>query len=97
MSIYATKEGKAIGGIKVLKLAREDSAPAVDPVDPRNIATGKYPLLRPLYQYTNGFPKGNILDFIRFELSPHGQKLVQEMGFYPVSPDYQKVNKAAGF
>lgn len=94
---YAIKEGKVIGGIKVLKLAREDSAPAVDPVDPRNIATGQYPLLRPLYQYTNGFPKGNILDFIRFELSPQGQKLVQEMGFYPVSPDYQKVNKTAGF
>ena len=94
---YAVQGGKVIGGIKVLKLARENTAPALNPVDPKNIATGQYPLLRPLYQYTNGFPKGNILNLIRFELSPEGQKLVQEMGFYPVSLDYQKANKAAGF
>lgn len=94
---YAVKEGKGIRGIKVLKLAREDKAPVVSPVDPKNVATGQYPLVRPLYQYTNGFPKGDILNFIRFELSTQGQKLVQGMGFYPVSPVYQKANKAAGF
>jgi len=94
---YVIRQGKVIEGIKVFKLARDDKSLACDPIDPENVTTGRYPLARPLYQYTNGFPQGHVLDFIRFELSPQGQEVIQSIGFYPVSKKYQEANKASGF
>ncbi|MCX5687739.1 MAG: PstS family phosphate ABC transporter substrate-binding protein [Candidatus Omnitrophica bacterium] len=45
------------------------------------VLTGKYPVGRPLFMYTNGAPKGLAKEFIDFILSPEGQKLVEEEGF----------------
>ena len=41
---------------------------------------GKYKISRPLYMFTNGWPKGETLNFINFILSQQGQKLVEEAG-----------------
>ncbi len=49
-----------------------------------NIKSGKYPLSRSLYMYTNGKPEGIIKEFIDFILSEEGQKLVKKAGFIPV-------------
>ena len=35
--------------------------------------------------YTNGQPQGVVADFIKFVLSPAGQKLVSKEGFIPVT------------
>lgn len=43
-----------------------------------------YPLARPLYLITNGFPKGLILKFILFAISAEGQSIVERAGFIPV-------------
>ena len=46
---------------------------------------GTYPISRPLYMFTRGWPKGDIMDFINFVLHPQmGQKLVKEAGFVPL-------------
>jgi phosphate transport system substrate-binding protein len=45
-----------------------------------------------LNQYVKGSPKGDVLDFIRFELSPEGQKIVEEEGFLPLNEEYQALN-----
>lgn len=45
------------------------------------VLTGKYPVSRPLFMYTNGTPQGLTKNFIDFILSPEGQKLVEEEGF----------------
>ncbi|PKM92528.1 MAG: phosphate ABC transporter substrate-binding protein, partial [Elusimicrobia bacterium HGW-Elusimicrobia-4] len=45
------------------------------------VLTGKYPLSRPLFMYTNGEPTGVAKTFIDFVLSAEGQKLVKEEGF----------------
>jgi phosphate transport system substrate-binding protein len=50
----------------------------------QNIISGKYPLSRYLYVYTNGRPSGSVQRFIAFLLSPEGQKLVKEEGFVEV-------------
>jgi len=45
------------------------------------VLTGKYPIGRPLFMYTNGATKGLTKQFIDFILSNEGQKLVEEEGF----------------
>ena len=44
----------------------------------------EYPVARPLYMYTNGQPAGETAKFIKFVLSPDGQKLVAKEGFVPL-------------
>ena len=46
--------------------------------------SGKYPLARYLYMFTNGWPKDDTLDFINYMLSPAGQKIVAKTGFVPL-------------
>lgn len=46
-----------------------------------NIRNGTYPIVRYLYYYTSGKPKGHIKDFIDFVLSPEGQTIIDSSGF----------------
>jgi len=48
------------------------------------IRSGRYPLSRPLYVYTDGEPSGQAERFIDFLLSEEGQRLVKEQGFIGV-------------
>ena len=46
---------------------------------------GTYPISRPLYMFTNGWPRGDTLKFINFVVHPDkGQKYVKEAGFVPL-------------
>jgi phosphate transport system substrate-binding protein len=46
---------------------------------------GSFPIHRALYMFTNGWPSGDILNFINFVLDPErGQKYVKEAGFIPL-------------
>ncbi len=45
------------------------------------VANGKYPLWRPLYCYTNGKPGGVVGDYLKFVISPEGQKIVERVGY----------------
>ncbi|HDM75019.1 MAG TPA: phosphate ABC transporter substrate-binding protein [Deltaproteobacteria bacterium] len=46
---------------------------------------GTYPISRPLFMFTNGWPKGDCKAFINYVLHPHkGQVLVKEVGFVPL-------------
>ena len=56
---------------------------AVDGVvgTPTTARSGKYPLARYLYMFTNGWPEGDLMDFMSFMLSRSGQKLVNASGF----------------
>lgn len=90
------KQGKVSPGLKVLKIARDKNSPAVTPLDPENVRKKIYPISRPLYQYLNGQPDGNILKFIRFELSEEGQKIISSEGYYPIGAGYMEENKKLG-
>jgi len=46
-----------------------------------NARSGKYPLARYLYMFTNGWPEGHILDFIKFMQGEVGQRIVSSTGF----------------
>lgn len=93
--VYDDK-GQVLPGIQVLDIAVGNAKP-VSPLIKENIKAGVYPIARALYQYTNGKPKSNVKNFIAFVLSPDGQKVVEEMGFYPVAGQYLENNKKAGF
>lgn len=46
---------------------------------------GSYPISRPLYMFTPGWPTGDVLKFINFVLHPQkGQKYIGEAGYVPL-------------
>ncbi len=47
--------------------------------------SGKFPIARPLFMFTRGWPEGDTLHFINYVLNPHkGQKFVREAGYVPL-------------
>ncbi len=83
---------KEATGIAVLKVAAKAGSDYVDPLVIVDVKAGKYPITRPLNQYINGMPKGDMKDFIAYELSDEGQKVVEEEGFLPLNDEYKKFN-----
>jgi phosphate transport system substrate-binding protein len=73
----------AIGYVGHGFLSTKVKALTVDKIEctKQTIQSGKYPLSRYLYVYTNGKPSGSVLKFIDFILGTEGQKLVVEEGF----------------
>ena len=53
----------------------------------------EYPVARHLYMYTNGQPIGETAKFIKFVLSPAGQKLVAKAGCVPLAGEKEKSKK----
>ncbi|WP_445330474.1 phosphate ABC transporter substrate-binding protein [Streptomyces sp. GSL17-111] len=49
--------------------------------DPENIASGDYPMTRPLYLVTDGRPEGKAKEFIDYVLSGPGQELLTRHGY----------------
>ncbi len=80
-------------GVKVVSLSK-DGTNYYSPLDKEAVDSGKYPLARPLFQYTNGKAKGDAKAFIEFEVGPDGQKIVSDQGFYPLTQGYQDRNNA---
>ncbi len=83
---------KTAKGVTILKVASSTAGPYGSPLNIEDVKSGKYPVTRPLNQYVNGNPTGDVLDFIKFELSSEGQRIVEEEGFFPVSVSQEYVN-----
>lgn len=83
--------GAAYGhGAKVVKIkARADSA-AIEPTE-ENVVSGKYPIWRYLYNYLNpDKDQGEIAAYLKWIRSEEGQKIVKEVGYYPLPADLQQ-------
>lgn len=89
------EDGKVLPGIRALDVAPAEGGPAVSPLDRAAVNSGTYPLSRPLLQYTNGKPAGDVARFLQFALSPAGQKIAEEQGFYPVGGALAERNRRA--
>jgi phosphate transport system substrate-binding protein len=89
------RDGSLVNGLKVLGMKRTATSPAVSPLSTPQVVDGAYPIVRPLFQYVNGLPSGKLLDFILFCLSPEGQQIVADNGYYPISTVQQKQNQKA--
>jgi len=51
------------------------------------VASGVYPIARPLFMFTNGYPKlgSHVHAFTTLHLSEKGQEIIEEIGFVPVT------------
>lgn len=85
-----TNGGIAYGGVayfkkaknvKILKVAARKGVEAYAPTED-NVRSKRYPVWRHLFYYTDGKPKGSTAKFVEFTLSPAGQKLVDQVGYY---------------
>lgn len=75
--------------VKVVYVKKSGSDKAVIPLENGSINykiiwSGKYPLSRYLYFYTDGKPNGHVRGFIDFVLSKEGQKIVEMMEYIPL-------------
>ena len=79
--------GYVTAGIQVINIAKDDESDYYSPLDASNVEQGLYPITRLLYQYTSGKPDKDSItyDFLLFELSEEGQKIVENAGFYAVN------------
>lgn len=79
----------AIGYVGIGFVDRSIKALKINGVYPtgRTIASGKYPIARPLYMFTNGYPKmgSHLYRFVTIHLSKKGQEIVKRIGFVPVT------------
>ena len=77
--------GAAYGaGAKHLAVKADDSSPAVEPSE-ENVLGQKYPIWRYLFIYVNpALDKGDIAAYLKWIRSDEGQKLVKEVGYFPL-------------
>jgi phosphate transport system substrate-binding protein len=77
--------GAAYGaGAKHLSIKKDDSAPAVEPTE-ESVVKGTYPIWRYLYVYLNpALDKGAISAYLTWIRSEEGQKLVKDVGYFPL-------------
>lgn len=74
-----------VDGRTIFALALVDDAGTPVSATEENIATGRYPMSRPLFVLTNGEPKGTPKLLVDFLLSARGQGLVKKHGYLPLS------------
>jgi phosphate transport system substrate-binding protein len=70
-------------GVKEVLVAKDEKSSYFLP-KMENIISGKYPISRYLFWYTAGSPKGEIKKLVDWILSPEGQKIVEEVGYFPL-------------
>ena len=68
---------------KVIAVAKDEKSGYVDPTI-AEVVSGRYPISRPLYIYTNGEPQGLVKKFLDFALSKEGQEIVLKLDFVPI-------------
>ena len=81
------KNKYAVGYIGLGYLNKDVKALTVNSVTGSSATTldGTFPISRPLFMFTQGWPEGDIVKFLNFVLRPDkGQKLVGEVGFVPL-------------
>jgi phosphate transport system substrate-binding protein len=70
-------------GVKLLKLKKTDADTSIAP-SLEVAQNGTYPLARFLFFYTAGEPAGSMKKFIDWVKSDAGQKIIEEVGYYPL-------------
>ncbi len=84
--ITTTKDAIAFVGIGFLEGVKSVTVNGTE-ATPETIRSGAYPIARPLFMYTNGYPKigTHLHRFITLYLSEDGQEMVEDLGFVPVT------------
>lgn len=88
-AVAKDENGIGYGGVAYAKGVKEilvahDEESGYFPPTMENIISGKYPISRYLFWYTAGSPKGDVKKLVDWILSPEGQKMVEEVGYFPL-------------
>ena len=76
--------GAAYGkGSKEVKVKKDESTPGYAPTL-ENIKSGNYPISRFLFMYVKNRPTGAMKAYIDWILGDEGQKIVSEVGYFPI-------------
>lgn len=77
--------GAAYGaGAKHIKVSATKGGEAIEPNE-ENVVSGKYPIWRHLFIYVNpALDKGEIGSYLKWIRSDEGQKVVKDVGYYPL-------------
>ncbi|MFH1952319.1 MAG: PstS family phosphate ABC transporter substrate-binding protein [Pseudomonadota bacterium] len=87
ISQVVAKNKNAIGYIGLGYLNKDVKALMVNRItgSVETTLNGTYSISRPLFMFTPGWPKGDVLNFINFVMNPNkGQKYVSEAGYVPL-------------
>ncbi|RKU27388.1 phosphate-binding protein [Candidatus Poribacteria bacterium] len=76
--------GYATEHVKMLKVSIDENAPYYAP-NLDNVIAKTYPIARPLYMYSLGVPNGAAKEYLDWILSDDGQKIVEKLGFVPLT------------
>lgn len=86
--------GAAYGaGIKFCKVKADDASPGYLPTE-ENVISGVYPISRHLFVYLKSQPEGKTKEYLDWILSPEGQGIVAQAGYFAVNP-FKKSDKLA--
>lgn len=89
--------GYKTASVKVLSISKDGKEPVYPTFE--NCLSGSYPITRLLYIYVNKDSRKGIdtltREFLKFVLSPHGQDLVHEAGYYPLPKHVAENNLTA--
>ena len=85
------KDKQAIGyggigyakGVKAIRVAAKPGENGCTP-DMEHVLSGAYPISRKLFFYTVSEPAGEVKAFIDWTLSDEGQRVCEQVGYYPV-------------
>jgi phosphate transport system substrate-binding protein len=83
--------GAAYGaGAKHLSIKKDDSTPAVEPNE-ETVIKGTYPISRYLFVYVNpALDKGEVAAYLNWIRSEDGQKVVKDIGYFPLPENQRK-------
>jgi len=70
-------------GVKHCKVKKDAQSAGILPTA-ESIAKNEYPITRYLYMYLKSRPTGDLKKYVDWILSPAGQKVVVEVGYFPV-------------
>ncbi|MBV9463886.1 MAG: PstS family phosphate ABC transporter substrate-binding protein [Verrucomicrobiae bacterium] len=71
-------------GVRALAVSKTDGGEAIEPTEP-NVISRKYPISRYLFNYVSpAKDAGSIAQYVRWCLSPEGQALVKDVGYFPL-------------
>jgi phosphate transport system substrate-binding protein len=84
-----SKTPTAIGYVGLGFLDREVKGLEVNGIapTPETVKSGKYPIARPLFMFTNGYPSmgTHLYAFVTLYLTRQGQEIIETIGFVPVT------------
>lgn len=83
--------GGAYGsGVKHLKIKKDAASPAIEPSE-QSVVNGTYPIWRYLFIYVNpALDKGEVASYLTWIRSDAGQKVVMDVGYYPLPANLRK-------